>query len=197
MVGAAADQQQDRVGDRPADRGQRPDQRVLALAGDQPGDADDDRAVADAVPGADRAAVDAGVEQVDVDAGREAAQVGQAVQGAVEPGALVVAQVGDDVGTAADAAQQRAGAGQRRPADLVAVGQRDHARDAGPAAQTLGQQAERRRRAEPDRVAVVCRASSAARRATLGVGSSTPVDSRTTSNGWSASNLSAPRQLDA
>lgn len=41
------------------------------------------------------------------------------------------------------------------------------------------------------------RASRAARRAISGVGSSTRVRSRTTSNGWSASNFSASRQLDA
>ena len=41
------------------------------------------------------------------------------------------------------------------------------------------------------------RANRAALRAISGVGNSTLVRSRITSNGWSASNFAAPRQLDA
>ena len=69
-----------------------------------------------------------------------------------------------------------AGAGQRGPADLVAVGQRDRAADPGAPAQPGGEQAERRGRAEPD--ACRSRAPRASRGRPAGhrgVGSSTPV----------------------
>jgi hypothetical protein len=92
------------------------------------------------VPFADHAAVHAGVEGVDVDAGGQPGQVGEAVQRAVEPGALIFGQVGDHVVAAGDPPEQAARAGQGRPADLVAVRDRHRPLDAGPPAQALGQQ---------------------------------------------------------
>src|SRR5262249_52936987 len=72
---------------------------------------------------------------------------------AAQPETEVLAQVGDDVGLVADAAQQGARAGQRGPAGLVAMRDRDGLAYAGPA--QLGRdQAERGGGAEDDGLGV-------------------------------------------
>ena len=68
-----------------------------------------------------------------------------------EPPPRVVAEVGHDVDVAPDPAQHLAGAGQQRPADLVAVGRRDGAVEP----ERAGEQPERRRGAEPHAVAAL------------------------------------------
>ncbi len=67
-VPAAADDQQRGAGDLAAQPRQRPDQGVLALAGDQPRNAHDHRPVGQPVASPDRRAVDVGPEGLDVDA---------------------------------------------------------------------------------------------------------------------------------
>ena len=87
--------------------------------------------------------------------------------------------------------------GQRRPADLVPVGLRDRPVDARPAGAARSASSPSGAAAPNQTVSQPCaRAISAARRATAGVGSSTPVSSRITSNGCSASNSAAPRQVE-
>ena len=76
-----------------------------------------------------------------------------------EPTPGVAADVGHDVGAVADAAQRRSGHRQHRPADLVAVRAGDHAARARVAG-ARRQQRQRRGRAEPHGVDVVCSAIS-------------------------------------
>ena len=154
-VGAAADEQEGGVRYPAEHRGQRADEGVLALAGDQPGDAHDHRPVAQPVPLADGGAVHVRVVGVGVHAGREAVQLGPAVQHPVQPDPEILTEIGRHVDPVADAPQQGTGAGQRGPPGLVAVRLGHRPGDPGPAAQSGGEQPERGRRAEPHGVAAV------------------------------------------
>ena len=142
----------------------------------------------------DARAAGAGPERGRIDARRElhhpAGGLGRQRPG--EPDPEVLGQVGEHVDLVADPAQQRPGAGQRRPASLVPVGEPDDAawRPPGAAAARAARAARRRRTA---RVSQPCSASSAQARApTDGTGSISEPGCRTTGNGCLASNSAAP-----
>lgn len=138
------------------DRGHREDQGVLALARHQPGHADDDGPFGEPEPGPDRVAARVRVERLLVDPGRQldhAAGGGRGERGG-DPGAGVLAEVGQRVGALADPPEQLPGRGQLGPARLVAVRGGDEAPGARPA-QRRAHQAERGRGAEPDGRAAV------------------------------------------
>jgi hypothetical protein len=127
-------------------------ERVLALARHEAGHADDDGAVAEAVALPDRAAsLRVGTEPRRVDPRVQSRHAGGGRRGqrAGDPDPEVLAQVGDHVGVLADAAQQAARPGQRRPAGLVPVGDRHGPFDAD-SAQRGRDQAKRRGGAEDD-----------------------------------------------
>ena len=142
-------------GDALPDRGQCPDQHVLALARHQPRHAYDHRTVAKAVARAQFGPRDVvGHEPVDVDPGWQMLEGGVGAECRCESAAGVAADVGHHVGTGSDAAQRRSRQREHRPADLVAVRARDDSLRAGVAGQR-SHQCQRRGRAEPDGVDVV------------------------------------------
>jgi hypothetical protein len=149
-VPAGTDQQQDGVAHPVPDEWQRVDERVLSLAWHEPRHAHDHRPVLDAVTGPDGRAVEVRAEQLAVDAAGQSDEFRRATQGARQPGAEVLREVGDDVAAVPDAAQRLPGAGQHRPACLVAVCGGDDALGAG-RTQRRGEQPERRGRTEPHR----------------------------------------------
>ena len=153
-------------------RGQRPHQHVLALARHEPRHADDDRPVGQPVPPPHlaRRPPPGGTASVSTPLG-QLRELGAGSTGASRA-AGVVAEVGHDVDVAADAAQRLAGAGQQRPADLVAVGRGD--RPLQPQRAARAARAGRRRRTTRGRSPrpARCRARGAA---TSGVGSSSDV----------------------
>ena len=154
-VRAAADDDQRGAVDALADGGQGPDEHVLALAGHQPGQAHDHRALAEPVP---RPHLRPGGrirrEPVGVHPRRHVLQCGVRAERRGEPAPGVAADVGHHVGAVTDAAQRVAGNRQHRPADLVAVRAGDDAAGSSTAG-ARRQQRQRRRRAEPDRLDVV------------------------------------------
>ena len=198
-VRARADDEQRGVRDLPDDLRPGAQERVLALAADQSGDADHHPAIGQAVPLPDRLpGGGVGPEGGRVDAGVELGQPRRRGRGERpgQPDPEVLAQVGDDVGSLADTAQQAPGDRQGRPAGLVAVGDRDGLPHPG-AAQRGGDQAERRGGAEDDDLGL-------ARPRQLGraVGDAGAADHQrrrvpTTSNGWLASNSGAPSHFGA
>src|SRR6202034_4269777 len=99
-VRAGADDEQGRVRDLPDHLRPGAQKRVLALAADQAGDADHDRAVGEVVAGPERLAGGrVGGEGGRVDAGVELGQPGCGGGGERpgEPDPEILAQVGDDV----------------------------------------------------------------------------------------------------
>ena len=181
-VRAPADDDERGAGHPLPDRRQRPDQHVLPLARHQPRHADHHRAPAQPVAGPQFGPGDrVGHEAVGVHAGRQPLQrrVGSERRGEPAPG--VGADVGDDVGVVADAAQRRSRQRQHRPADFVPVGAGDDAVGTGGARQRASAApAARRRRTTRCR----CRAAAMSRRirsATDGSGSIRVPGCRTTS----------------
>ena len=152
---AVADQQQGRVGHRPLHQRQRTDQHVLALALDEPRDAHDHRPVPSpyisrtGVPSTD--GLNASVSTPGVSCTIRAAAAGERALGDLGPGELP--QVGQHVVGLADPVQQPPGARRLRPPDLVPVGRRHRPTNPGARLQRRSHQPQRRRGAEPHRVA--------------------------------------------
>ena len=129
---------------------QRPQELVLALAGDQPGHARHDRRVAQAVAAAQgRPRLRVGPEGGGVDPRGQQLERGVRTERGGEPAARVAGDDRDDVRVVPDPPQRLPGDRQHGPADLVPVRARHHPPDPGVAAQVGPQQRERCGRAEP------------------------------------------------
>ncbi len=151
---AAGDDQRGTVHPLP-DRRQRPDQHVLALARYQPGQAQHRGPLAQTVAGAQLGAADRiGTESFGVDAGRQVFQPGSRPERRRETPSGVSADECDDITVLADATQHRPCHRKHRPTHLVTVRARQHPARTGLTG-AVGQQAQRRRGAEPDGVDAV------------------------------------------